>query len=531
MTQGTANPSSGAPEFFDSKGCRKWLVALPLTNHHRAAEMLMGQFTALADVPLDGVERARIAETLREPVYYLHGELTKRFAQKPIPFSASELGNFTIARDLWQALWGQFSLCIKPLLEGEPNIQAYAPNILQRGLYVAKQLAVVYGLARQHPPKDYWLELHAYFRFAEMLQCADNVVKDKLIPGAGSVSCYSTYSHALLLAAADPFGMSARQLEYTDRWLERWARKLRPVAQEPPAGEVVFMVDLKAAHGLTQPIPGGASDPEAVRYATIEKLEASIDKRIKRLKGGALPGELGLGADCAVETALVLLEHLHRHWCTYRGRGVAGLAEVPLAVCGGGLAGAYFRVAGQTFATVDVHGRASYRSAQQLATFTVVTGYDREREQADRAWPWTPWRGNIGPEGCVLHAKPLPEVTWQLDQLAVWRDERGHRSPGWLKRLGVNEKGEIEIVVMGWPGEPKALDLVPVGSLLKQESNLPALLLPKTGQEPMSLILPTRVFNPGRRLQTRSSGTVQVYRLVRSLQRGVDFERVVCEVE
>ncbi len=531
MSQGTANPSSGAPEFFDSKGCRKWLVGLPLTNHHRAAEMLLGQFTALADVPLDGVERARIAETLREPVFYLHGELSKRFAQKPIPFSASELGNFTIARDLWQALWAQFSLCIKPLLEGEPSIQAYAPNILQRGLYVAKQLAMVYGLARQHPPKDYWLELHAYFRFAEMLQCADNVVKDKLIPGAGSVSCYSTYSHALLLGAADPFGMSARQLEYTDRWLERWARKLRPVAQEPPAGEVVFMVDLKAAHGLTQPIPGGASDPEAVRYATTEKLEASIDKRIKRLKGGALPGELGLGADCAVETALVLLEHLHRHWCTYRGRGVAGLAEVPLAVCGGGLPGAYFRVAGQTFATVDVHGRASYRSAQQLATFTVVTGYDREREQADRAWPWTPWRGNIGPEGCVLHAKPLPEITWQLDQLAVWRDERGHRSPGWLKRLGINEKGEIEIVVMGWPGEPKALDLVPVGSLLKQESNLPALLLPKTGQEPMSLILPTRMFNPGRRLQTRGSGTVQVYRLVRSLQRGVDFERVVCEVE
>ncbi len=531
MNQETTGLSPGAPSFFDSKGCRKWLMEVPLTNSQRAAEMLTAQMRSLAEVPLDGVERAKIAETLREPVFFLHGEFSKRFMQKPLPFASADLANFSHLRDLWQGLWAQFSLCIKPMLEGEPNIQALAPNILQRGLYVGKQLALVYGMARQHPPKDYWLELHAYFRFAEMLQCADNMVKDKLIPAAGAVSCYSTYSHALLIDAADPFGLTARQLELTDRWLERWARKLRPVAQEPPAGEVVFVVDLKAAHGLTQPIPGAASDPEAVRYAMTDKLNASIDKRLRRLKSGALPGELGLGADCAVETCITLLEHLHRHWCTYRGRGVAGLAEVSLAVSAGGLPGAFFRIGGQTFSTVEAHARANYRSAQQLATFTVVTGYDREREQADRAWPWTPWRGNIGPEGCVLHAKPQAEISWQIDQLVVWRDERGHRSPGWVKRLGLGNNGELEIVVMSWPGEPKALDLIPVGSLLKQETNLPAVLLPKSGQEPASLILPLRVFSPNRRLQTRGGSAAQVYRLVRSVQRGVDFERVVCEAE
>ncbi len=506
-------------------------MEVPLTNVQRAAEMLQAQLRSLAEVPLDGVERAKIAETLREPVQFLHEDLCKRFMHKPLPFASGELAHFALARDLWHRLWGQFSLCIKPLLEGEPSIQPYAPNILQRGLYVGKQLALVYGLARQNPPKDYWPELHAYFRFAEMLQCADNMVKDKLISVAGTVSCYSTYAHALLIGGADPFGLTPRQLELTDRWLERWARKLRPVAQEPPAGEVVFMVDLKAAHGLTQPIPGAASDPQAVRYATTDKLNASIDKRLRRLKSGAVPAELGLGADCSVETCIALLEHLQRHWCTYRGRGVAGLTEVSLAVSTGGLPGAYFRIGGQTFATVEAQSRASYRNAQQLATFTVVTGYDREREHADRAWPWTPWRGNIGPEGCVLHAKPHPEIAWQIDQLAVWRDERGHRSPGWVKRLGLNERGELEIVIMSWPGEPKALDLIPVGSLLKQETNLPAILLPKTAAEPLSLILPLRVFNPGRRLQTRGGTTGAVYRLTRPLQRGADFERVACDLE
>ena len=91
MNQGPVTAFPGAPDFFDSKGCRKWLMNVPLTNIHRAAEILLGQFRALADVPLDGVERAKIAETLREPVYFLHGELSKRFSQKAIPLSTSEI--------------------------------------------------------------------------------------------------------------------------------------------------------------------------------------------------------------------------------------------------------------------------------------------------------------------------------------------------------------------------------------------------------------------------------------------------------
>jgi hypothetical protein len=202
-----------------------------------------------------------------------------------------------------------------------------------------------------------------------------------------------------------------------------------------------------------------------------------------------------------------------------------------LAVSGGGVPGAYYRVAGHTFVAVDPNERASYRNAQQMATLAVVTGYDRDREQAERSWPWTAWRGNIGPDGCLLHAKPQYEQRWQVDQLVVWRDEHGRRSPGWVRRIGTAENRELELTVMSWPGEARALDLIPVGSLLRAETNLPGLLLPAVGKEQASLILPLRVFSSGKRLQTRGSGTTQVFRLSRSIQRGADFERVVFDTE
>jgi hypothetical protein len=72
-------------------------------------------------------------------------------------------------------------------------------KLLQRGLYVGKQLVIVYGLTRRIPPPTLWQELHAYYRLAELLDCAVTAVSDELMPHAVGISCYSTYCHALLL--------------------------------------------------------------------------------------------------------------------------------------------------------------------------------------------------------------------------------------------------------------------------------------------------------------------------------------------
>jgi hypothetical protein len=130
---------------------------------------------------------------------------------------------------LWNGLWEQYSTCLKPLLEGDPDLQGVKAKILQRGIYVGKQLVLTHGLARRAVPGNVWHELHAYYRLAEMLECTVTSVSDGLLPNAVGISCYSTYSHALLLGLADPCAMSVRQIELTDRWLAMWARKCFPM--------------------------------------------------------------------------------------------------------------------------------------------------------------------------------------------------------------------------------------------------------------------------------------------------------------
>ena len=109
------------------------------------------------------------------------------------------------------------------------NVRA---KLLQRGLYVGKQLVLVHGLARRVPPPRCGWSCTRTTGWSEMLDCDADAVSDPLLPNGVGISCYSTYSHALLLGLADPCAMSIKQIQLADRWLEMWARKVHPVAGE-----------------------------------------------------------------------------------------------------------------------------------------------------------------------------------------------------------------------------------------------------------------------------------------------------------
>ena len=197
LTQTGTEPMALA--FADADGCARWLRSLPLSTIPKHYEGIRGQLKRLSDTDFSPRERARIAEVFREPVLYLHTELARRYAGKPQPASERELEASEQALTLWQALWNQYSACLKPLLEGDPELQGVKAKVIQRGLWVGKQLILVYGLSRRLPAPAVWQELHAYYRLAEILECTVSAVSDELMPNAIGVSCYSTYSHALLL--------------------------------------------------------------------------------------------------------------------------------------------------------------------------------------------------------------------------------------------------------------------------------------------------------------------------------------------
>ncbi len=513
--------------FADAEGAKRWVKSLLITSVTPLYEAVRGQLRAVTAAEFSPRERATIAEVLREQVAHLHTELARRYAGKPQPAAEREADAAEQAIALWQALWEQYSTCLKPLLEGDAELQGVKAKLLQRGLYVGKQLVIVYGLARRVPPPTLWQELHAYYRLAELLDCAVTAVSDDLMPHAVGISCYSTYAHAILIGISDPCGMSVRQIELTDRWLGQWARKIFPYSQQRETEGPVIVMDLDASvPGWLATTPPAATTP-SMRFGYPGKLATSVRGRLKRLANGATPAELQLGHDTSVETSQGLLTRLDDHWYQPPAHPDDAIHDT-LELCAGGVQAAYFRVGGRTFDRQDPLGRLSFQGAQHLQTLGALTDYDRYKEDAEKNWPWEAWQGECRASGANLIRREETRYRWFLDQLVVVRDHERSRL-GYVTRVAVGAPPEFSLSLATWPGVPHSLAVRPSSVAFSEELPLPAIQLSATEAAPASLVVPPRTFNPGRVLRSMDAGPERKLRLTKLLQRGGDFERVAFE--
>jgi hypothetical protein len=527
--QTQTQPAPATLAFADADGCAAWLRALPLTNIPQHYEAVLGQLKRVSDADFAPRERARIAEVMREPVMFLHTELARRYAGKPQPAADREREAFEQALALWQALWAQYSACLKPLLEGDPDLQGVKAKVLQRGLWVGKQMILVHGLARHLPTPAVWQELHAYYRLAEILECGVSAVTDELMPNAIGISCYSTYCHAILLDLADPCAMSVRQIELTDRWLSMWARKVFPYAQQRETEGPVVTIDLDAPSGATLGPVGPRHPGEGTRFGYPAKLATSVRGRLKRLASGANPAELQLGHDASVEACTALLLHLDSRWYALPlKRGGGNETQSGLELCVGGLGAAYFRISGRTFNSQDLLGRLSYQGTQHLATLGALTDYDRNKEEAEKSWTWERWQGSYDWTGASLRRVGAGQHRWHLDQLVVVRDDERVRC-GYVTRVALDTRGDLAVTVKLWAGSPSATAVRALTTMLVEETPFPTVILGVTPDEKATFLVPPRTFSAGRTLRSLASGPERRFRLTRLVQRGADFERVAFE--
>jgi hypothetical protein len=525
LTETSTEPTALA--FADVEGCARWLRGLPLSNIPTHYEAIRDQLKRLSEAEFSPRERARLAEVFREPVLYLHTELARRYAGKPQPATERELEASEHALALWQGLWNQYSACLKPLLEGDPELQGVKAKVIQRGLWVGKQLVLVYGLARRLPIPAVWQELHAYYRLAEILECTVSAVSDELMPNAIGVSCYATYSHALLLHLADPCALTVRQIELTDRWLSMWARKVFPYAQQRETEGPVIQVDLDAPAGATLLQVAPHVVGEAMRFGYPAKLATSVRGRLKRLATGASPAELQLGHDCSVEACTALLTHLDSRWYA-PPKKTGDETQTGLDLCVGGLGAAYFRVAGRTFNRQDPLGRLSYHGTQHLATLGALTDYDRNKEEAEKSWAWEHCQGTYDSDEATVRRIGGAQHRWHLEQLVVLRDDERVRC-GYVTRVALDGHGDLSVTMKLWAGAPTVIAVRPVTTMLSEDPPVPGILIGPTPDEKATIITPPRTFNPGRVLRSIDSGPERRFRLTRLLRRGADFERVAFE--
>lgn len=512
--------------FHDIASATRWLDALPLTNLMQSSAMLAGQLAAMSRFVMPARERARLAELLRQHIVHLHTELARRYAGKPQPLGERELEAVERSLALWQGLWAQYSACLKPLLAGDPELAGVKAKVLQRGLYVGKEILLVHGLARRVPPPSVWQELHAYYRLAEMLECTGVAVSEEQLPLAPAVSCYSTYSHALLLALADPCSLTVKQIELADRWLQMWARKVSPSAEARSGRSPLLVVDVDSGEGPALVAAAAQEPPPSLRFGDVTKLATSVRARLKRLQAGADPSELQLGTDCSVEQCMQLLGHLDAHWYQLPRATPATGRDTPVELCAGGLPGAYFRAAGRTFAKRDPNAHLTYEGSTQLFGLAAVSDYDRDREGAERNFAWESWSGACEYRDATLRRSGGAHHRWFLDQLVTLRDEGARTRVGYVTRVAQDDAGYMHIALRMLSGNPAAVSVRVSSTIAAEEPPAPALLLGETPDDKPCLVVTPRTFTPGRRVRILEAGPERVVRLTRLLQRGADFERV-----
>ncbi|MGB7541282.1 MAG: hypothetical protein WBM28_04605 [Burkholderiales bacterium] len=520
------------PEFTDANGCTQWLQALPLINVGPSHGRLLGQLEELNCCNLPPAERLKILELLRGPVAFLQKEYAKKLSNRPVPLSRQEREIFHNVVALWDAFSHGYQHCLQALADGADGLSGSVALVCQRVLWCSGQKMAHHYEVYQDLVEDDWRLLHRVFAFAEERNVADDKVGHRVHKGGGEATCTWSYVHALLLNLANPNELASRQLALLSRWVERWAPNAS-VVRTPPAsnnGIAPLIVDLASGAGIVR----DAAPGDTVRYIHIDDIAKGIRKRVRQLRQGESPAELGLGEEVAPSLAENLLVMVYRQWCEDRqSRVLARRSASGTAQACSGLGAIHHYVTGQQFRQPGEVKELSKGQHEEIATFgRIATRQDDDYSMA-HGFSLETWQ--IKEESLsglrLERLDPAAVSRLYLNQLLAVRpaDAKSYFL-GIVRWLSVSPDFEVRAGVRTIPGVPSGVAIRPTGLNTMAEKYAPALMLPAVAalQSPDTLVLPAGWFKPKRVIEIY---TDRVYNLmlVAMVERGVDFERVTFE--
>lgn len=523
-------PGAPRPAFCDASACRKWLKTLPLTNIQALHEELRQQLELLGHFVLPALERLKILEQLRETVAYLANELGKKYRNKPMPFSPLEQTAWNNEQALWLNFGRIYLQCLQAARQGDAGVTPFTALITQRAMSCTTAQMLGFGHAYRLVPAALWQQLHLLYRHAEAQGVAAKRIKDPLNHEDGTNSCEASYAKALLLGLADPQQLASRQILQLDRWLDRWSARVTLGKNQPPTPSLPLVsVDLAGESGAV--IYTGQIMGER-RFVDTERTALSLRKRIKFLKNGGNPAEVGLGEECVQPSCEALLSALYKRWCEVplertsprdsAGNSAQLCFAFPAVYFFLGDAspfkqpGETLDVAPEILEDMRMFGRVTQRTEKLLFA---RLGFTLEN--------WNCLDQSAG--GFRLSRSGAGERISQHQLLALRSNDSAPFTLAVVRWLMVdNDAGDLSIGTRVLPGLPTPLAARQV-TLNPAEMGffVPAFQLSAVPeqQEPDSLILPIGWFQPGKRVQIYSSQTETV-KLTGLLEKGANFERV-----
>jgi cyclic-di-GMP-binding protein len=545
-------PSTGTekpPAFVDAAGCQDWLGTVPMANAVQAQSMFLQQLNLLHRFTLPPTERFAILETLREPVCTVQEDAGKKFAGKPLPFAPHEQAALESTLSVWHAMGIGYLQCFDALSCGDtgvfstpvlvaqraqivshPELAARAAKLAQRTLSVFADWQVDLCRGEQLPDSLFWKKLHEIFSAAETLGIATRAVTDHVRHGVAHTSALATYAECHLVSTANVYELPARHLAWVVRWAKRWGPKI-VLLKAPPEDirnrAVPLWVDIESDSPASYvPCPAQGS-----RWLETTELRRSLVARITLLAQGREPAELQLGDDVTQPAATQLLQRVLQRWCKggapRRHERHAANADCSFIA---GFESVHYHLSGrQVFRAPTRSDTALRREREEFETFgNHGNRTESTAEKGDSHVEF--WHLVDESAGGMRLTRPLKEGARIGAGLliAVKAADSQRFTLGnvrWALREGDNS---LAAGIQLLPGEarPVAVRVVEPG----QTGNLPwrqAFLLPAIAaiNESASVVVPAGTFRLDRSIEVMVDEKLQMLKLFRVLDRGIEFER------
>ena len=525
------------PAFQDVASCTRWLKQLQFTNLHAVHSVVRKQLDEFNRYPMQGLERLRTLELLRETVSHLQSDYTKKIAAKKLPLSEEEFTILASSMALWQQMVNGYHRCLQSLLAGDKQLAPYGSLLCQRCL-LHTSLQIFECLHNSYEFESrLWQQLHTLYAFCEEKNWPLEKLKKLGAEHLGnSTSCHVIYVKTLLGACVFPSELSRAQLQLTDRLLLMWSATLpldrhftTSKGDAPP-----LAVDLAGSHGLEQASQLAAnqidSTQSTVRYLAMLPLSKLLRVKTILLQQGQSPQQLDLGDDCNNTDCIALLKLLHRRWCAGspdgipRQHGTTKQAQMCYSI-----EMIYTRIAKKPSRSLDNDAGTDSLARKQIATFGRVLSRDDQHDGKNTNPLLETWK--IVEEnmlGAVILREGNTDLRLSLKQIvAVQSVNAGTFILGAISWLQVTQSGHLSAGVNYLPGIPQAVKIS--GITAKSAQSVGALLLPAvaTLKIPSSLIIPRDWFAPERVIELANHDNQKLkVKMGFSIEVGLDYERV-----
>lgn len=516
-------------EFTDARGCKKWMQLLPLINVIQTQLELREMMNMLNFSVIHPIERLRILELLRETVSMVQEEISKKYVNRPTPLypGEQEMWNDVIA--LWDAMAVGYLHVLKAAQAGEEGISEFTPLIHERVIrnvyFIWREYAVIYA---QRPP-ELMSRLHQLYRVAEERGYASNRIKDSHYRLSDSSSCEAAYVHALLLEGLNPNMMSVKQIYWIDRLLERWSQHA-PLWPEPQLDShyEILGVNLNGSRSLQ--LAAELDKEGTLRYIDNARLGQSIKKRIRLLRQGESPAQLGLGEEFSNSACENAMLYMYQQWCEkgaergFQRYQATGKVEVATQ-----LAAIHALTTGRPFTQPERAEEISGKALRDLQFF----GHVSETTQMMRAetieYRTETWDLlDQSAMGCRLGRPINNGGRVSHNQLFGVKMNKDHFNLGSLRWLSI-DPDQLMIGVRLLPGIPQPVSIRSTGlSPTGTNKYIPALLLPAVAavKSPPTLVLPPGWYRPTRVLEIYAEPMPKRIRVGELIERGPDYERI-----